>query len=527
MRGAWGGWVVGLAFRRLHGDPLRTGALLVLTLASTPAWAAPPTLSIGGACPGVVTLSVTGGTPNERLAWVSSSGPGSVAIPSGVCAGTPLGLDGAGLQLHALRRNDAAGEQTITPSLTAAVCDEWVQVVDLASCTVSPVRLITPPTASGWDTWLPLLVDSDYSVAGIDELSNGDLVVAGGSSPPFVVRMTPAGTVVDVTQLPTVGRVTAVDATTSGGFVVAGQRDDAADGDPTLLRFDASGGLTTGIHFDHGLYDQGFWGVQARDDGGVFIGGIFTQSVSAADAPEWNRLQIGGGGALIGMDSPDDNTLFVGGIGSYGSPAADFNHVVAKVDGAGNIVWNTAFGDAGYNWTSDVVATADGGAVGSGWTDASGLRTCNLSKLSGAGALVWSSAYTVPGVGSACHGVTASADGGYVATGNIGSNILLLKVDSTGAVEWSTNLGLGQGWDVASLSTGGYAVAAADEFNQLHVIRVDDDGQTGCDAPAGVVGTSVVYAEGANTANGLQSPVSFPAAITPTAAAIVGVAECL
>jgi hypothetical protein len=78
-----------------------------------------------------------------------------------------------------------------------------------------------------------------------------------------------------------------------------------------------------------------------------------------------------------------------------------------------------------------------------------------------------------------------------------------------------------------ALSTGGYAVAAADNFNQLHVIRVDDNGQTGCDAPAGVVGQSVVFAEGANSANSPQTPVSIPAVVTPTAASIVGVAECL
>jgi hypothetical protein len=507
---------------------MRTLPLLLATLASTPAWAVPPTLSIGGACPGPVTFTVTGGTPNQQLSWVSSSGPGSATIPSGACAGTPLGLSGAGIQLRALRRNNAAGGQSLTPTLPAAVCNQWIQVVDMASCTVSPALPITPSTGAGWDTSLPLTLDSDYSVAGIDELTNGDLVVAGGSSPPFVVRLTPGGAVVNVTQLPTLGVVAGVDATNTGGFVVAGQRDDCCTfGDPTLLRFDPSGALTAGIHYDHGYWEQGFWGVQARDDGGVFIGGIFTQSVSPAGALEWNSLQIGGGGAVIGMDSPDDNTLFIGGTGSYGFPADNYNHVVAKVDGAGNILWNTAFGDAGYNWTSDVVATAGGGAVRSGWSDGSGLQTCDLSRLSAAGAVVWSSLYRTAGVNSACRGVTATSDGGFVTTGNLGSSILLLKVDGTGAVEWSTNLGPGTGWDVVALSTGGYAVAAADNFNQLHVIRVDDNGQTGCDAPAGVVGQSVVFAEGANSANSPQTPVSIPAVVTPTASSIVGVAECL
>lgn len=508
---------------------MRTTTLLLALFTSSSALAVPPTLSVGGTCPGSTTFTVTSGTPGRNLAWITSTGPGATSIPGGACAGTPLGLDPAGMQLRAVRRNNNAGDQSITVNLPGAACSSWVQVVDLDTCTASPATPITPAgPVTGWDTHIGARVDSSYSVLGIDQLANGDLIVAGGGSPPFIARLLPDGTVNSLSQLPSLGELTAVDALSTGGFVVAGQFDDCCTfGDPTVLRFDASGGFVSGSQYDHGYFEQGFYAIKGRNDGGVFVAGIFDQAISPGGALEWNSLHVGGGGNVNGIDSPDDNTLFVGGEGSYGFPADSYNHVVAKLDGSGNVIWNVSFGQAGYEWGSDVVATPNGGAVLSGWTDSPGLQVCDLVRLNNAGDILWSSIYGIPGVNSSCRGITATADGGFVATGTIGSDILLLKVDAGGAVEWSTNLGPGTGWDVVALAGGGYAVAAADAATELHVIRTDANGTTGCDAPAGVMGSSYAFAHGDNTANSPQSPTSAPAFHPPSPLAVAITAECL
>lgn len=506
---------------------MRALPLLLLTLASTPGWAA-PTLSAAGACPGPVSLTVTGGTPSASLAWVLSTGPGASTIPSGVCAGAALGLEPAGLTLRAIRASDAAGGQVINPSLASGMCGAWVQVVDLTTCTTSAAVPITPSSVSGWDTLVPVSVFSESSGAGIDELSNGDLVVATGSSPASVFRLTPDGDVIDVQQFPALSALSAVDAAPDGGFVASGQRGVCCtDGDSALLRFDASGALTWASEYDIGGFEQRFWGVQARDDGGLFAAGPFSAAVSPTGALEWSGRQVPSGGWMMGVDSVDDEAVVVAGTGSFGYPADSLNHVVAKLDAQGDVLWSTVFGDGGYNWTSDVVAVPGGGAVVSGWGDGSGLHACAVSRLNPNGVVLWSSEYSSGGRAVTCRGMAATSDGGFITTGEVGFRILLMKIDAAGAVQWSRDLGQGAGWDVVELSTGGYAVAANDPSARLRVIRVDEYGQTGCEGPAGVLGASVVYVQGPNLTDTSESPVEIPSSLTSTIAAVVGLPQCL
>jgi hypothetical protein len=501
--------------------------MLLLSLASTPAWAA-PTLSATGTCPGPVSLTVAGGTPSASLAWVLSTGRGASTIPSGVCAGTALGLEPAGLTLRAIRANDGAGGQVINPSLPAGMCGAWVQVVDLATCTTSAAVPITPPSVSGWDTLVPITVYSDSTGAGIDELNNGDIVVATGNAPAAVVRLTPNGDVIDVQQFQSLSALSSVDAAPDGGFVASGQRGSCCTvGVPTLLRFDDTGALTWSSEYDLGGFQQGFWGVQARDDGGLFAAGPFSASVSPTGALEWSGRQVPSGGWMMDADSLDDDAVFVAGTGSFGYPAESMNHVVAKLDAQGDVVWSTAFGDGGYNWTSVIVAMPGGGAVLAGWGDGSGINSCAVSRLNPSGVVLWSSEYSAPGRALNCFGMAATSDGGFVVTGELGSRILLLKVDAAGSVVWSRDLGQGSGWDVVALSTGGYAVAANDLSARLRVIRVDEYGQTGCEGSTGVFGTSVVYVQGPNLTDSPESPVEIPSSLTPTTPSVVGLPQCL
>ncbi len=108
-----------------------------------------PLLDVTGTCPGVMTLTITGATPASDVFIVSGDRQGTTAIPSGPCAGTELGL-ADGLVVRATRTADGTGVVSLSPDVPALACRAWVQVLDVATCTVSgAVQLSTVPVLVG------------------------------------------------------------------------------------------------------------------------------------------------------------------------------------------------------------------------------------------------------------------------------------------------------------------------------------------------------------------------------------------
>lgn len=97
-----------------------------------------PSLAKTGACPGVMTLAVAGGTPGGRAAVVHGQA-GSFTKPSGTCAGVTLGISQPTLAV--VLQLDAAGAASLTFNAPGGVCGRTVQAVDVTSCT--PTNTIT------------------------------------------------------------------------------------------------------------------------------------------------------------------------------------------------------------------------------------------------------------------------------------------------------------------------------------------------------------------------------------------------
>lgn len=99
---------------------------------------AAPSLSITGTCPGQVQLDVTGATSGGTVAFVYASGPGSVTIPSGVCAGTQLGLNASARLINTVTA-DGNGDATLVGNAPAVACGGVVQALDVSTCTTTNV----------------------------------------------------------------------------------------------------------------------------------------------------------------------------------------------------------------------------------------------------------------------------------------------------------------------------------------------------------------------------------------------------
>ncbi len=96
-----------------------------------------PALSVSGSCPGPVSLTITGLTPDGSVQVWSGRSAGSTTIRDGTCAGTVLDLSKA--RLATTRKADANGNLTVRLSLKANACGSPLQVLDLATCAKSNV----------------------------------------------------------------------------------------------------------------------------------------------------------------------------------------------------------------------------------------------------------------------------------------------------------------------------------------------------------------------------------------------------
>ena len=136
---------------------------------------------------------------------------------------------------------------------------------------------------------------------------------------------------------------------------------------------------------------------------------------------------------------------------------------LVKLNAAGAPQWQEQVGCASpqgapgdYADGVSVQQTADGGYVVAGGTIDCGSgtscpplsgRSCALvEKLDSAGKLTWARVYQAGPDGSALQQIRQTADGGYIAAGSFtdasqDTGALLLKLDSTGNVQWQRNLG--------------------------------------------------------------------------------------
>jgi hypothetical protein len=98
--------------------------------------AGPPSLTVAGTC-GSVSATVTGGTPFGWVQWITGELAGADVVPDpGICAGVTTGL--AAPERVGTRVLDETGSGTWR--VPAGVpCGALFQVVDLWSCTTSPV----------------------------------------------------------------------------------------------------------------------------------------------------------------------------------------------------------------------------------------------------------------------------------------------------------------------------------------------------------------------------------------------------
>lgn len=96
-----------------------------------------PVLTVGGACPGRLSLDISGVTPGGQVVLLTSAADGAATIPGGPCVDAMSGLAGPLSWYGPFRDADADGAVRLGPTVGGGVCGLRFAAVDLSSCGVS------------------------------------------------------------------------------------------------------------------------------------------------------------------------------------------------------------------------------------------------------------------------------------------------------------------------------------------------------------------------------------------------------
>jgi len=99
-----------------------------------------PTLNLTGSCPGAMTVTVTGLTPNGGVSIGIGSDMSGTVLPNGPCAGQEIEL--GGIQTRRDLTADANGAVTFSATPGAGICNGLIQAVDASTCTTSSVEMV-------------------------------------------------------------------------------------------------------------------------------------------------------------------------------------------------------------------------------------------------------------------------------------------------------------------------------------------------------------------------------------------------
>jgi hypothetical protein len=312
-----------------------------------------------------------------------------------------------------------------------------------------------------------------------------------------------------------------VQQTFDGGYIVTGHTYSFGAGlrDVFLVKTDASGNIQWAKTYGGtDIFES--WhasSVQQTFDGGYIVTGytssaggdifliktdvkIFLIKTDANGNVQWAKTYGGTDDDMVfSVQQTSDGGYILAGY-TYPSSAGGLDIILIKTDANGNIIWAKTYGGTGIDIAYSVQQTSDGGYILAGFTDSFGAGgDIILIKTDANGNVQWAKTYGGTD-DDMVFSVQQTSDGGYILAGGTssfgaGGDIFLIKTDANGNVQWAKTYG-GTNSDYASsvqqTSDGGYIVAGYTSsfgagWGDIILIKTDANGNIGS---YGIVGNA-------------------------------------
>lgn len=188
--------------------------------------------------------------------------------------------------------------------------------------------------------------------------------------------------------------------------------------------------------------------------------------------------------------------------------AGFYDILLAKFDSIGNHEWTKTLGEAGNDRAYSLIQTPEGGYVLAGETESFGGDSGDvlLARFDASADHEWTKVFNLR-YHDAARCLIQTTDGGYALTGETqefesDTDVLFMKLDSLGDVEWTKRLGGSEddyAYSVIQTTNGGYAIAGGTYsfgagYRDLLLARLDSSGSCNWSVRAGAQNDEVAYA---------------------------------
>lgn len=244
-------------------------------------------------------------------------------------------------------------------------------------------------------------------------------------------------------------------------------------------------------------------GMTSSTDGDLIqntiIGSYWVVKITNSGIIEWQKVLEASGIARDIKPTTDGGYIVIGYISSNGGDVTghhgDYDYWVVKLDGIGDIEWQKTLGGTRADYPTSISITNDGGYIIAGYSNSLfilnattnyGFSDYWIVKLDSTGNIQWEKSYGGSD-GDYAYSIQQTNDGGYIIAGSSYSNyvgfgsinnhhglydVLVLKIDSIGTVQWQKFFGgsLGDGAvSILQTNDGGYLFGGYTESNNADV----------------------------------------------------------
>src|SRR5690554_6007011 len=228
----------------------------------------------------------------------------------------------------------------------------------------------------------------------------------------------------------------------------------------------------------------------------IFVNFLFIITpffLSAQADVNW-QISLGGSGddTSYSIEKTSDNGFIVAGRsnstdGDVTGNQGDFDYWVVKLNESGELEWEKTYGGTQMDSASEIIQTLDGGYIMIGYTLSNdgdvtinnGISDYWVVKIDSSGNIEWERSYGGSGLDMG-QSIDQTDDGGYILAGQSGSNdgdvsnnhgnmdYWIVKINSSGDIEWEKSYG-GSNSDgpskIKQTSDGGYIVTGSSASN--------------------------------------------------------------